>query len=161
MSIFKTIKCFRYLFTVSDINVTDFFALIIFRGLVINLIGAVKPIASAIYYITVLLICQLFFLLRYHLIELSFQLLDRSTLKHSVDVSLYVGFGLGTGTVAEGWINDAVKFWAASRRSQTVCYIMQTVNLSLAAVSLCCDKSEFIYVFHIHQSFSLVLFQLE
>ena len=26
------------------------------------------------------------------------------------------GFGLGTGTVAEGWINDAVKFWAASRR---------------------------------------------
>lgn len=21
------------------------------------------------------------------------------------------GFGLGTGTVAEGWINDAVAFW--------------------------------------------------
>lgn len=21
------------------------------------------------------------------------------------------GFGLGTGTVAEGWINDAVNFW--------------------------------------------------
>lgn len=26
------------------------------------------------------------------------------------------GFGLGTGTAAEGWINDAVTFWAASRR---------------------------------------------
>ena len=24
------------------------------------------------------------------------------------------GFGLGTGTVAEGWINDAVAFWEAS-----------------------------------------------
>ena len=23
------------------------------------------------------------------------------------------GFGLGTGTVAEGWINDAVAFWEA------------------------------------------------
>ena len=25
------------------------------------------------------------------------------------------GFGLGTGTVAEGWINDAVAFWEANR----------------------------------------------
>ena len=24
-----------------------------------------------------------------------------------------VGFGLGTGTVAEGWINDAAAFWEA------------------------------------------------
>ena len=23
----------------------------------------------------------------------------------------FEGFGLGKGTVAEGWINDAVKFW--------------------------------------------------
>ena len=25
------------------------------------------------------------------------------------------GFGLGTGTVAEGWINDAIRFWQAQR----------------------------------------------
>ncbi len=25
------------------------------------------------------------------------------------------GFGLGTGTVAEGWINDAINFWQAQR----------------------------------------------
>ena len=33
------------------------------------------------------------------------------------------GFGLGTGTVAEGWINDAIRFWQAqqgtTRISQT------------------------------------------
>ena len=29
---------------------------------------------------------------------------------HSYD-GLQHGFGLGTGTVAEGWINDAVAFW--------------------------------------------------
>ncbi len=26
------------------------------------------------------------------------------------------GFGLGTGTVAEGWIDDAVRFWDANRK---------------------------------------------
>ena len=26
-------------------------------------------------------------------------------------VELPHGFGLGTGTVAEGWINDAIRFW--------------------------------------------------
>lgn len=26
------------------------------------------------------------------------------------------GFGLGTGTVAEGWINDAIKFWQANMK---------------------------------------------
>ena len=25
------------------------------------------------------------------------------------------GFGLGTGTVAEGWINDAIRFWNQQR----------------------------------------------
>ena len=25
------------------------------------------------------------------------------------------GFGLGTGTIAEGWINDAIRFWQAQR----------------------------------------------
>ena len=26
------------------------------------------------------------------------------------------GFGLGTGTIAEGWIDDAIAFWAGSNR---------------------------------------------
>jgi acetyl esterase/lipase len=29
---------------------------------------------------------------------------------HAYD-GLSHGFGLGTGTVADGWINDAIKFW--------------------------------------------------
>lgn len=24
------------------------------------------------------------------------------------------GFGIGTGTVAEGWVNDAIRFWEAN-----------------------------------------------
>ena len=29
------------------------------------------------------------------------------------------GFGLGTGTVAEGWINDAIRFWNQQRSGST------------------------------------------
>ena len=29
------------------------------------------------------------------------------------------GFGLGTGTVAEGWINDAIRFWQTQRSGST------------------------------------------
>ena len=28
------------------------------------------------------------------------------------------GFGLGTGTVAEGWIDDAVKFWETNTKKR-------------------------------------------
>ena len=28
------------------------------------------------------------------------------------------GFGLGTGTSAEGWVADAIRFWAASVRKE-------------------------------------------
>jgi hypothetical protein len=27
------------------------------------------------------------------------------------------GFGLGTGTAAQGWIDDAVRFWEAANRA--------------------------------------------
>lgn len=30
------------------------------------------------------------------------------------------GFGLGTGTVAEGWIDDAVKFWQRQTRTSGI-----------------------------------------
>ena len=29
------------------------------------------------------------------------------------------GFGLGTGTVAEGWLDEAVAFWEAQRAPQS------------------------------------------
>ena len=39
---------------------------------------------------------------------------------HSYD-GLPHGFGLGTGTIAEGWINDAVRFWQSQSGSTSVC----------------------------------------
>ena len=38
---------------------------------------------------------------------------------HSYD-GLPHGFGLGTGTIAEGWINDAVRFWQSQSGSTSV-----------------------------------------
>ena len=41
-----------------------------------------------------------------------------STEFHAYD-GLGHGFGLGTGTIAEGWINDAVKFWEKNKKFGT------------------------------------------
>lgn len=38
---------------------------------------------------------------------------------HSYD-GLPHGFGLSTGTIAEGWINDAVRFWQSQSGSTSV-----------------------------------------
>lgn len=27
------------------------------------------------------------------------------------------GFGIGTGTVAEGWVNDAIRFWESNMKA--------------------------------------------
>ena len=40
----------------------------------------------------------------------SLQSLGINTEFHSYE-GLSHGFGLGTGTIAEGWIDDAIKFW--------------------------------------------------
>ena len=40
----------------------------------------------------------------------SLQNLGINTEFHSYE-NLSHGFGLGTGTVADGWINDAIRFW--------------------------------------------------
>ena len=40
----------------------------------------------------------------------SLQNLGINTEFHSYE-GLSHGFGLGTGTVADGWINDAIRFW--------------------------------------------------
>ena len=40
----------------------------------------------------------------------SLQSLGINTEFHSYE-RLSHGFGLGTGTVADGWINDAIRFW--------------------------------------------------
>ncbi|MBQ7685357.1 MAG: hypothetical protein IJT48_12825, partial [Bacteroidaceae bacterium] len=40
------------------------------------------------------------------------------------------GFGLGTGTVAEGWINDAIRFWNQQRSGSTRISQIRTADSS-------------------------------
>ena len=45
------------------------------------------------------------------------------------------GFGLGTGTVAEGWINDAIRFWQSQPGSTAVRSIKADTRQSVAIYS--------------------------
>lgn len=38
------------------------------------------------------------------------------------------GFGIGTGTVAEGWIKDAIKFWEANMKNEDSSGIEEIVD---------------------------------
>ena len=53
---------------------------------------------------------------------------------HSYNGLLH-GFGLGTGTVAEGWINDAVRFWQSQPGSTAVRYTKADTRRSDAIYS--------------------------
>jgi len=46
------------------------------------------------------------------------------------------GFGIGTGTVAEGWINDAVRFWQSQSGTSAIRSTRATESTSKGIYSL-------------------------